>query len=502
MHYKKPISFVLLSFFILLNFLIYPSSAETYINATVLANNNKVQWNTTPVYIGSKAYVPLKEIASAFQLESNIDINNLTAAIKIDENEMNLKLDNSVVALNGKYIQLSGAMKIIQNRVMVPTELFENIGMYVTARDNTILIYKPVDSKIIYKIVNGDMLWKIAQMFGTSVTSIKSLNNMTSDIINVGQQLTVLTVAPLQTNFDAITGSATIKSGPGFNYSDIGYLASGTSVKITGKNGYWYKVSTTKGNGYIYYTVIKPVQDISDTTPLSTFFSTNIPIDTSMDSITYTNYTVVAGDTIWNVAEKMGLPVGELKIVNSLSADAYLKIGQILKVPVHNIPVKKTTGDNYGEVLDWFSEAQYGFPIGKTGKLTDLQTGLNFNVKRTIGANHSDTETLTASDTQIMKQIFGGSWSWNRRAFILEVDERKFAVSVSGMPHAGVDGVPFLQNVSNRSGAYGYGPNYDAISGNQMDGHFDLFFFNCLRHVDNKFDSDHQKMASIAGGLQ
>jgi hypothetical protein len=119
-----------------------------------------------------------------------------------------------------------------------------------------------------------------------------------------------------------------------------------------------------------------------------------------------------------------------------------------------------------------------------------------------MGSSHSDTETLTVADTQIMKQIFGGSWSWVRRPFILEVDGRKFAVSISGMPHAGVDGQTFLANVSNRSGDYGYGPNYDRISGNQMDGHFDLYFLNCLGHSSNKIDSEHQKMVMIAGGLK
>jgi hypothetical protein len=42
-----------------------------------------------------------------------------------------------------------------------------------------------------------------------------------------------------------------------------------------------------------------------------------------------------------------------------------------------------------------------------------------------MGANHSDTETLTTQDTQIMKDIFGGYWNWNRRPFILEVDGRR-----------------------------------------------------------------------------
>ena len=70
------------------------------------------------------------------------------------------------------------------------------------------------------------------------------------------------------------------------------------------------------------------------------------------------------------------------------------------------------------------------------------------------------------------------------------------------MPHAGVDGQPFLQNVGSRSGDYGYGQNFDRISGNKMDGHFDMYFLNGLRHVDNQIDQEHQKMVSIAGGLQ
>jgi hypothetical protein len=140
--------------------------------------------------------------------------------------------------------------------------------------------------------------------------------------------------------------------------------------------------------------------------------------------------------------------------------------------------------------------------MGKTGKLTDIATGKSFMVKRTLGANHSDTETLTAQNSQIMKDIFGGTWNWTRRTFILEADGRRLAVSVAGMPHAGVDGVPYLQNIDNRSDNYGYGTNYDSISGNGMNGHFDLYFLNCLKHADNKIDAAHQYNVLSAGGLQ
>ena len=74
-----------------------------------------------------------------------------------------------------------------------------------------------------------------------------------------------------------------------------------------------------------------------------------------------------------------------------------------------------------------------------------------------------------------MKEIFGGYWNWNRRPFILEFNGRQFAVSISGMPHAGVDGVPFMQNVANRSDNW-CEPNYDTIAGNGIDGHSTYIF--------------------------
>jgi len=123
-------------------------------------------------------------------------------------------------------------------------------------------------------------------------------------------------------------------------------------------------------------------------------------------------------------------------------------------------------------------------------------------IKRTIGANHADVETLTVQDASVMKQIFGGYWNWNRRPFILNVGGRNFAVSISGMPHGGVDGVPYLQNVGNRSDNWGYGPNYDMIPGNGMDGHFDLYFLNSKRHKDGLIDSSHQYNVLLSGGLR
>jgi len=155
----------------------------------------------------------------------------------------------------------------------------------------------------------------------------------------------------------------------------------------------------------------------------------------------------------------------------------------------------------YGELLDWWTEASMIFYRGAEAKVIDLWTGKSFNVMRTYGTNHADCETLTAEDTKIMKEIYGGSWSWNRRPVIVVVGDKRIAASMAGMPHAGLDSKPKNVIVSGRSGGYGKGTNLDTIKGNNMDGHFDIHFLNSRTHGTNKVNEAHQKAVKQAAGL-
>lgn len=149
-------------------------------------------------------------------------------------------------------------------------------------------------------------------------------------------------------------------------------------------------------------------------------------------------------------------------------------------------------------LVSWFGGVENLFKRGDAAVIYDIWSGRTFNIKRTYGYNHADCETLTAEDTKIMLSIYGGAWSWTRRPIIVTANGRKYAASMAGMPHAGVDSVPAEAYTKKRSGGYGAGSNLDAVKGNNMDGVFDVHFLNSKTHGTNKVDSNHQKAAREA----
>jgi len=316
-----------------------------------------------------------------------------------------------------------------------------------------------------YTIQKGDTYWIISRKLDVPITSLMAANNATqSTVIYPGQ-----TIAVPQYTMHTVTSGETywkVSQKYGVNINEL--------LSINGANA----------NSYLY-------------------IGQRIKIPTSTKPyITYKSYTVVKGDTYWSISNKFRIPLAELLTVNNLSQWAWPNIGDIVKIPVHNVPIKSTPGFQYGEALDWWTEAQYVIPIGADFEVQDFTTGKSFFARRTTGANHADCETLTVADTKKMKEIWGGSFSWTRRPVLIKYNGRKIAASMSGMPHAGNDSGAGGVWTSWRSGNYGAGTNFDWIKNNGMNGHFDIHFLNSTKHVDGELDAKHQANIKISAGLK
>lgn len=300
-----------------------------------------------------------------------------------------------------------------------------------------------------YEVKSGDTLYKISRSYGTTVDRIKQLNNLTGDVIYVGQKLSIEnsvnnTVASVPSTYKVQAGDTLWKIA---NRYDLSVNHIKNLNNLTSDTIYVGQVLTLKGQ--------------VSTEP----------------TITYTTYKVQSGDNIWTIALDHGIPQTELMKVNNFNENTSLSIGQTITIPVHHIPVQQTQGEKYGEYLDWWTEAQYVFATNKVAKVTDFETGRSFMVKRTIGANHADSEPLTASDAAIAKEIWGG-YSWKTRAITVEVDGRKIAASMSYMPHS----IQYIEN-------------------NNFDGHFDIHFKNSTRHKDGEIDPYHQDKIKVSAGI-
>lgn len=132
----------------------------------------------------------------------------------------------------------------------------------------------------------------------------------------------------------------------------------------------------------------------------------------------------------------------------------------------------------FGESLTW-PEVVGFFPVGGVVTVRDLESGLEFRVRRHRGDSHADVEPLSAKDTATLKKIYGGRWSWSRRAVVLDFGENaKVAGSMNGMPH-------------------GWGD----LEQNEFVGHFCIHFKDSRVHTTWKRDPGHQLMILKSSGL-
>lgn len=222
-------------------------------------------------------------------------------------------------------------------------QIIGNWQKYAEAVVRAVAIYKgiPYDKGVqegYYTVQSGDSLWSIAKKFNVGVTELKEANNLTSNLLSVGQTLKIpgrVPPAESQTTYVVQKGDS------------LWSIASAYNVTVD---------DLKKANNLVSNTLsIGQVLNIPTSVPTVP----SIPSEPTTPS--NNTYTVQSGDSLWSIANKFGVTVQELRNLNNLSSDL-LSIGQILIIPVTvtPLPTEQTTytvqsGDNLYTIANKFN---------------------------------------------------------------------------------------------------------------------------------------------------
>lgn len=208
---------------------------------------------------------------------------------------------------------------------------------------------KPIEDYLLYTVKSGDSLWKIANLYDTTVDTLMSINNLKGTTLTINQQLLV----PKKKDIDIdITENDkgiyyTVKSGDTLYKIASSYNASVDKIKSANKLN-----SNTLQIGQV---LLIPVEttDVTETTP---------PTSNGI------SYIVVKGDNLYNIANKYKVSVNDIKSLNNLKSNT-LQIGQILKIPgteaYANYTVKK--GDSLWKIAN-----TYGVTVNELKQVNNL----------------------------------------------------------------------------------------------------------------------------------
>lgn len=160
--------------------------------------------------------------------------------------------------------------------------------------------YVPVSGSNYYVVKKGDSLWSIARANGLTVDELKSLNNLSSNVLHVGDTLLISSA-----------------DSTGDNGNDNYYVVkSGDTLWSIARK---YNLSVNE---------LKALNNLSSNA-LSVGQRLIVGKESSND------YVVSAGDTLWAIARKFNVSIDDIKALNNLSSNN-LSIGMTLKIPLYS----------------------------------------------------------------------------------------------------------------------------------------------------------------------
>lgn len=245
-------------------------------------------------------------------------------------------------------------------------------GVVKAIADYANIPYIPPTTDIVevyYTVKRGDTLYSIASQFSTTVQKLKSLNNLTSNNLQIGQVLLV-----------------TEKT-----YPDVSTYTVEKGDTLYGiANKFSTTVQAIKKINNLTTNTLLPGQQIYIPTPSTPTPTppTNPPVPQEPET-PYLIYTIQRGDSLWKISQKYDIPVNDIIAFNNLSS-ANLQIGDELRIPI------TSQEDN--------TSNQFSYTVKKGDTLWSIAKQFNVSVDSIKTTNNLASNLLTLGQTLIIPQ--------------------------------------------------------------------------------------------------
>lgn len=176
-----------------------------------------------------------------------------------------------------------------------------------------------------YTVKSGDSLWSIAQKHQTSITSLKSINQLKNDLIFPNQVLQLDNTTKRKsttTSTDTVANKTTNKTYTVKAGDSLSKIAAAHKISLNDLMS-WNELTST---------LIYPNDVLVVTKPSATSSNTTKP--TNQDNVKseqHGTYKVKAGDSLWKISKQYSMSITKLKEMNALSSDV-IQVGQVLTV--------------------------------------------------------------------------------------------------------------------------------------------------------------------------
>ncbi|ASR40346.1 LysM peptidoglycan-binding domain-containing protein [Ligilactobacillus agilis] len=306
-----------------------------------------------------------------------------------------------------------------------------------------------------YTVKAGDTLYAIASRYGLSVASLKALNNLSSNLIYVGQTLKVSgTAATNQSNQTSNQTSSQTSNNNGAtsssNQSGSYTVKAGDSLwGISHKYG--MSIDSLKSLNNLSSNFIYPGQVLKVGQSNNQSNTTSKP--SASQSINSGSYTVKAGDSLWGISHKYGMSIDSLKSLNNLSSN-FIYPGQVLKVGQSNNQSNTTSKPSASQSINsgsytvkagdslWGISHKYGMSIDSLKSLNNLSSNFIYPGQvLKVGQSNNQSNTVSKPSASQSTNSSNQSGSYTVKA----------GDSLWGISHKygmSIDGLKSLNNLS------------------------------------------------------